>query len=81
MEVLQTTTVTKYSRFFDQEEQPSRGVWCVYGACVVCGVWCGVWCVWGVWCVVCVWCACGVSACGVCGTDDQRHGESVLARA
>ena len=41
-------------------------------------------CVVFVWCV-CVVCLCGVCVvwcvCGVCGSDDSRHGESVLARA
>ena len=47
--------------------------------CVVCVVC--VWCVCGVCGVVCVWCVCGVCVCGVCGTNDSRYGESVLARA
>ena len=47
---------------------------CVVVVCVVVVVVCVVVCVW--WCVWwwCVWLC-------VCGTNDSRHGESVLARA
>ena len=42
------------------------------------------WClcvVWCLWCVVVVWFGVESVVCGVCGTNDSRHGESVLARA